>query len=67
MSLKAFHIFFITLSMLLSLLVGGWGVNRYLTGDSLEGLVLGVFFFLFAVALLVYGLYFLRKVDELGI
>ena len=67
LSLKAFHIFFIAVSILLGMFVGGWGVRQYLINDSLGSLALGVFFFASAFVLLVYGLKFIRKIEELGI
>lgn len=65
MSLKAFHIFFIALSIVLSLGLGGWGVSRYLVGDGTGPLALGILFFLTGFALLVYGRSFLRKMREI--
>ena len=67
MSLKAFHIFFITVSMLLGMFVGGWGVRQYLMNGSYGSLALGIFFFASAFVLLAYGLKFIEKVEELGI
>ena len=67
LSLKGFHIFFIAVSILLGMFVGGWGVRQYLLNDQLGSLMLGVLFFVSAFILLAYGLKFIRKVDELGI
>ena len=67
LSLKGFHIFFIAVSMLLGMFVGGWGVRQYLINDSVGSLALGVFFFASAFVLLAYGLKFIRKIEELGI
>jgi len=67
LSLKGFHIFFIAVSILLGMFVGGWGVRQYLLNDQLGSLVLGALFFVSAFILLAYGLKFIRKVDELGI
>lgn len=67
MSLKAFHVFFIAVSMLMSLFVGTWGVQQFMVAESMSSLVLGIFFFAFGVALLVYGLKFIAKINELGI
>ena len=67
MSLKAFHILFIAVSMLLGMFVGGWGVRQYLMSDSLGALALGILFFVTAFILLAYGLKFIEKVEELGI
>lgn len=65
MSLKAFHVFFISLSIVLSVGLGGWGVNSYVTRGSIGSLALGVIFFLTGLALLVYGRAFLRKMKEI--
>ncbi len=67
LSLKAFHIFFIAVSILLGMFVGGWGVRQYMINDSVGSLALGVFFFVSAFVLLAYGLKFIRKIEELGI
>ncbi len=65
MSLKAFHIFFIAVSMLLGMFVGGWGVRQYMINDSVGSLALGAFFFASAFVLLAYGLKFIRMVEDL--
>ena len=67
MSLKAFHVVFIAVSILLGMFVGGWGVRQYLITNSVGSLALGLFFFASAFVLLAYGLRFLQKVEELGI
>ena len=67
MSLKAFHIVFIAVSILLGMFVGGWGVRQYLLTSSVGSLALGLLFFVTAFVLLAYGLRFLQKVEELGI
>ena len=67
LSLKGFHIFFIAVSILLGMFVGGWGVRQYLLNDQLGSLMLGALFFVSAFILLAYGLNFIAKVDELGI
>lgn len=67
MSLKAVHVFFITCSVLLSFLVGAWGLRQYLADGGTSGLAIGVFFYLVGFALVAYGLRFLRKIKELGI
>ncbi len=67
MSLKAFHIVFIAVSILLGMFVGGWGVRQYLMNESLGALALGILFFASAFVLLAYGLKFIEKVEELGI
>lgn len=60
MSLKWFHIVFITLSMLVSLGFGVWGlVNQHIA--------LGVASLAASAGLVVYGNYFLGKVRRLGV
>ncbi len=66
MSLRAFHLLFIALSIVMSALVGGWGLQRWLAGGEAAGLALGAFFFLFGFALVVYGVRTFRKLKELG-
>ena len=59
MSLKAFHVFFVAVSILMALGVGWWGLTRgqpILGAGSLAG----------AAGLLVYGRWFLRSKKELG-
>ena len=67
MSLKAFHIFFIALCVLMSGALGAWGVNDYLQGGNNQSLALGVIFFLTGAVLLVYGVRFWKKMKELRI
>jgi len=61
MSLKAFHLFFISVSVLLSLAVGGWGIQSYLTKSNDVGILSGLFFILLAAGLVLYELRFIRK------
>ncbi len=66
MSLKAFHIVFIALAALLSLGFAAWEIDRYLaTGDLLElvGALLAV---LAGIALVIYGVRFLRKLRKVS-
>ena len=65
MSLKAFHIFFISLSIVLSIGVGSWGVSNYLGEGGTGSLVLGIVFCLTGLALVIYGRGFLRKMKEI--
>ncbi len=67
LSLKGFHIFFIAVSMLLGMFVGGWGVRQYLINDSVGSLALGIFFFASAFVLLANGLKFIRMIEEQGL
>jgi len=67
MSLKAFHIVFIVFSTLLAIALGAWciwvnlveGVPVYLAG--------AIGSFACAAALIVYGVWFYRKMKRLGI
>ena len=61
MSLKAFHVFFITVSTILALCFGGWSIMEYRRVDGAGNLVLAVLSFVFAAALIVYGKWFLEK------
>ncbi|HEY2614673.1 MAG TPA: hypothetical protein VGI42_03120 [Chthoniobacterales bacterium] len=67
MSLKGFHILFITVSTLLALGVGTW----CLWIDRLEGAPVfrigAVCSFVAAVLLMIYGVYFYRKMKRLRI
>ncbi len=67
MSLKRFHLVFITISVLLAFAVGGWclwvdsvaGAPVYLTGAVLS--------FASALALTIYGVWFWKKMKRLQI
>ena len=66
MSLKAFHIFFITLSMLMCLGVAGWNGSAWMAGGSAVHLAESLGWVTAAIALTIYGLRFLRKYKHLG-
>ena len=61
MSLKSFHLFFISLSVLLSAGVAGWGFVLFVSGAETLGLIVGLFFALFGGALIFYELRFIRN------
>jgi hypothetical protein len=67
MSLKGFHILFITVSTLLALGVGAW----CLWVNSVEGAPVfragAIFSFVAAAALMAYGVWFYRKMKRLRI
>ena len=65
MSLKTFHIMFIVISTAMSVLVGAWGIQQYRMESSSGGLAVGVTFLLSAIALVVYGLRFFKKLRAL--
>ena len=60
MSLKWFHVTFISLSVLLSLWFGIWGLFH-------RQVVLGLISLAASAGLVVYGNYFLGKVRKLGV
>ena len=66
MSLKAFHIFFIIVSIALCVVVGVLAVGDYGRSGSVAYLALGVGSFIGSVLLAVYGVWFLRKLKGLS-
>jgi hypothetical protein len=65
MSLKAFHIFFITISVLLCLGFGAWCLNSDYAQGRAAYAVAGYISFGLGVLLVVYEIVFLRKFKEL--
>lgn len=61
MSLKAFHVVFVVLSVLCALGFGAWSIAEYLRTGSGGTLALGIAGFVAAAALVWYGFWFLRK------
>ncbi len=61
MSLKTFHIVFITVSTILCVGVGIWAISGYRSRGDVASLVVGVVALVAAVALVWYGLWFLKK------
>lgn len=55
MSLRAFHIVFVVVTIALSVYVALWGIREYSEERSASALVLAVLFAAMAVALMVYG------------
>ena len=66
MSLKAFHIFFVAVCVLMFLGVGAWGTNEYLVSGGATGLGLAVACFVLGACLIVYGFKVYKKLAELG-
>ena len=67
MSLKSFHIVFISASILLALGIGGWELNNYSSPGGTRGdLLSGAASLMAAVALAVYGVYFLKKLKHIS-
>ncbi len=61
MSLKAFHIFFIVVSVALCLGFGFWATQDFARSGSGVHLALGVGSFIGSILLAWYGVWFLRK------
>jgi hypothetical protein len=66
LSLRSFHLFFITVSVLLAAWVGVWGVESWQATRSGGDLTLGLLFVALGIILLVYGLRARRKLRELA-
>jgi hypothetical protein len=62
MSLQNFHVFFITLSVLLCIVFGAWCIQTYRAEGDAGTLAMGTLSFVAAVGLVGYGAYFIRKV-----
>jgi hypothetical protein len=67
MSLKGFHIVFIVFSTLLALAIGAWCIWVNLVEGAPVYLAGAVASFIVAVALILYGVWFYRKMKRLGI
>lgn len=66
MSLKAFHVVFVALSVLCALGFGAWSVAEYLRSGHGSVLALGILGFVAAAALVFYGFWFLRKLKNVS-
>ena len=66
MSLKAFHVFFITLATLISAAFALWAVRQAMVVGGTAAVVMALCAVSTAVALPVYGVWFLKKTKEVG-
>ncbi len=66
MSLKAFHILFIVVSIALCVGFGVWATRDFARSGSWVQLALGVGSFIASGALVWYGVWFLRKLKGVG-
>jgi ABC-type thiamin/hydroxymethylpyrimidine transport system permease subunit len=66
MGLKGFHVFFIVTAALLAIAFGAWGVWDFGRTGKGSTLVLAILGFAAAAALVVYGLWFLRKLKDVS-
>ena len=65
LGLKGFHVFFICVSIVLCLLVGGWGFQQYRLAGSGTGLATAIVFFVCGFALLIYAIRYFGKLKKL--
>ncbi|MCW5556288.1 MAG: hypothetical protein KIT22_00330 [Verrucomicrobiae bacterium] len=66
MSLKAFHVVFVTVSILLTLVVSSWCFGNYRDGGSASDLVWGAVSLLAGAGLAIYGKVFLKKFKHIS-
>lgn len=66
MSLKTFHIVFVSVSTILSFGVAGWAFKGYRMTGSKADLWFGIGGVVVGIGLLVYGRYFLKKLKKIG-
>jgi hypothetical protein len=65
-SLKAFHIVFVTVSVLLALGFGVWSLVQYSEGKRVIDLAFGIGSLLAAIGLVFYGRYVLKKLKDIS-
>ena len=66
MSLKAFHIIFVTASIILAVLFGIWSLLNYFHEGTLSDLLFGLGSLLVGVALVFYERYALKKLKNIS-
>jgi steroid 5-alpha reductase family enzyme len=66
LSLRSFHLFFITASVVLSAAVAAWGVQSWRASGSGSDLAFGGLFVMVGVVLAFYGVRVRRKLRDLG-
>ena len=66
MSLRAFHVAFIVVSIALSAVVAAWGVREWVTEASADALTVGCAALLSGIGLVIYGVRYFRKLQELS-
>jgi hypothetical protein len=66
MSLKAFHIVFVTASIVLALLFGIWSLVNYAQDGPLNDLLFGIGSLVAGVALVFYEKYALKKLKNIS-
>ncbi|CAM2064310.1 hypothetical protein SCOR_03005 [Sulfidibacter corallicola] len=66
MSLKAFHVFFILISILMTTLVVGWSVRAFKMTNDMSHLGFGCLFFILGLGLTGYAVKILKDVGRNG-
>lgn len=66
MSLKAFHIAFITLSSLMCFGCGAWGLAQYTGSHNMNHLLFAIAGLLGGIGLIIYGVRFLKKLKGIS-
>jgi hypothetical protein len=67
MSLKAFHVIFITAASAMAFGCGVWGIKNYFSPEGrLIELIFGIGAILVGVALIIYERYFLKKLKNIS-
>jgi hypothetical protein len=64
MSLKTFHIIFVSMAVLLCLVFGGWCLNSDFAKGRAGYVITGYVSFVFGALLVLYEIMFLRKLKE---
>lgn len=67
MSLKAFHLLFVTVSAMLAFGFGAWGIDAYFSRGEGGTLILAILSILFGAGLVVYGVRVRKKLKGLGV
>jgi hypothetical protein len=66
MSLKAFHIFFIAVSILTAFGFGVWLIHGYTESENVGQLIGGIGSIVVGAGLIVYGIWFVRKLRKVS-
>jgi len=65
MSLRVFHIIFVSVCVALSAFVAAWGLRQWTSFHDTKGLVLGIIFLVVGFGLIEYGRRVYRKLKDL--
>jgi hypothetical protein len=66
MSLKAFHVFFITLAIIVTFYFGTWLFVTVEAGEAAVRFVFGALTYAVGIVLVMYGRYFVRKFRDIS-